>query len=45
MLIGFAAADGGRDCKVPRSGLFHQLLKDRKYVESGRLRHPCKEVK
>jgi hypothetical protein len=48
ILIGIAALDGGRDCKVPKSGPFHRLLEGHKFapthVRSWR-RFSCSELK
>ena len=34
VFIGIAALAGGRNCEVPKSGLFHSLLSGRKYAET-----------
>lgn len=45
LVIGFAAIDGGRNCEVPQSGLFHWLLGGHEYVPTHAGRFACREVK
>lgn len=33
VVIGVAAAAGGRDCEVPKSGPFHWLMSGHEYVQ------------
>ena len=44
-LVGIAAYDGGRNCEVPKSGLFHRLLQGHRYVPTRRGKYACREVK
>jgi len=45
VVIGVCAVGGGRHCQVPQSGLFHRLLKGRRFVETHAGRWACQEVK
>ena len=45
VLIGVAAMDGGRNCQVPNSGLFHRLMNGEKFVETHSWRFRCAQVK
>jgi len=44
-LVGIAAYDGGRNCEVPKSGLFHRLLQGHRYVPARGGKYACREVK
>jgi hypothetical protein len=44
-VIAICAVYGGRDCEVPRSGVFHHLLKGHTYVPTSAGRFRCREVK
>ena len=43
-LIGISAAYGGRNCEVPKSGLFHRLMAGETFVPTHRLRYACAQV-
>ena len=45
VLIGVAALDGGRNCEVPKSGLFHRLMNGEKFVVTHSWRFRCAQVK
>jgi hypothetical protein len=44
IIVGVSAIFGGRNCEVPKSGLFHHLLQGHKYVPTRTGRFACKEV-
>ena len=46
VVVTTAALYGGRDCQVPKTGIFHSLLKNQRFVPTGARRSfACRRVK